>query len=58
MVGDVSGVVIDVLGVVVKVFVSGVDVSDLLNILLFGLVGDLFFILSIFVLCYKILLMW
>lgn len=48
MVGDVSGVVIDVLGVVVKVFVSGVDVSDLLNILLFGLVGDLFFILSIF----------
>ncbi|REL81284.1 PE-PGRS family protein, partial [Mycobacterium tuberculosis] len=45
--GDVSGAVTDVLGAVVKVFVSGVDASDLSNILLLGPVGDLFPILSI-----------
>ncbi|BBX95659.1 hypothetical protein MLAC_09530 [Mycobacterium lacus] len=45
--GNVSAAVSDVLGAVVKVFVSGVDASDLSNILLLGPVGDLFPILSI-----------
>lgn len=56
--GDVSGAVTDVLGAVVKVFVSGVDASDLSNILLLGPVGDLFPILSIPAPCHKTSPMW